>query len=76
MWGFYFHPGPVRNFDEAKQADAERFKRFFAEMLKAGVYLAASPYEAAFVSLAHRPKDIDRTLEAARRALRSAARIR
>jgi glutamate-1-semialdehyde 2,1-aminomutase len=76
MLGFFFHPGPVRNFDDAQKSDAEAFKLFFAGMLERGVYLAPSPYEAAFVSLAHRPKDIDLTLEAARGALRKVVRSR
>ena len=65
MFGFYFHPGPVRNFADAQAADEARFQRFYASMLDQGIYLAPSPYEAGFVSLAHRPADIDRTLEAA-----------
>lgn len=76
MFGFFFHPGPVRNFDDARKADGERFRRFFAAMLEAGVYLAPSPYEAGFVSLAHSARDVSATLEAAREALRRAARAR
>jgi glutamate-1-semialdehyde 2,1-aminomutase len=76
MFGFFFHPGPVRCFADAKKADAERFRRFFAAMLDRGVYLAPSPYEAGFVSLAHRPADIDETLEAARHAFKRVARVR
>jgi glutamate-1-semialdehyde 2,1-aminomutase len=68
MFGFFFHPGPVESFAQAQQSDAARFRRFFASMLESGIYLAPSPYEAAFVSLAHRPRDVDRTLEAARKA--------
>jgi glutamate-1-semialdehyde 2,1-aminomutase len=75
MFGFFFHPGPVRSFDEAKKSHAGRFRRFFAAMLEGGVYLAPSPYEAGFVSLAHGPRELDRTLEAARRAFRLAARV-
>ena len=75
MFGFYFHPGPVRSFEEAKKADEDRFRAFFSEMLAAGVYLAPSPFEAGFVSLAHRGADIDRTLAAARNAMLRAARI-
>jgi len=37
-------------------------------MLKEGVYLAPSQFEAAFVSLAHTDEIIERTIEAARRA--------
>ena len=76
MFGFFFHPGPIRNFQEAKKADRERFRAFFSAMLNAGVYLAPSPFESGFVSLAHRKADIDQTLEAARNAMLRAARIR
>ena len=75
MFGFFFHPGPVRNFDEAKKSHAGRFRRFFGAMLERGVYLAPSPYEAGFVSLAHGRRELERTLDAARRAFRLAARV-
>ena len=52
-----------------------RFRRFFAAMLERGVYLAPSAYEAGFVSLAHGRRELDATLEAARRAFRLAARV-
>jgi glutamate-1-semialdehyde 2,1-aminomutase len=76
MFGFFFHPGPVRSFDDAKKSHLARFGRFFAAMLERGVYLAPSAFEAGFVSLAHTPRDVDRTLAAARESLRLAARIR
>jgi glutamate-1-semialdehyde 2,1-aminomutase len=76
MLGFFFHPGPVRNFADAKKASQENFVQFFAAMLEGGVYLAPSSYEAAFVSLAHRKADIDQTLEVAAAALRSVAQPR
>jgi glutamate-1-semialdehyde 2,1-aminomutase len=70
MFGFFFHPGPVRCFADARKADQAAFRRFFAAMLDRGIYLAPSAFEAGFVSLAHRPADVDATLEAARAALR------
>ena len=76
LFGFFFHPGPVRSFADARKADAERFRRFFAAMLERGIYLAPSPFEAAFVSLAHAPADIEETLEAARFAFKRVARVR
>jgi glutamate-1-semialdehyde 2,1-aminomutase len=76
MFGFFFHPGPVRNFEDAKKANGERFRRFFAAMLEAGVYLAPSPFEAGFVSLAHRRREIAQTLEAAAQAMKRVARVR
>jgi len=76
MFGFFFHQGPVNDFAAAQQSDAARFRSFFAAMLEEGVYLAPSPYEAGFVSLAHRPKDIAETLLAAGRALSRSSGIR
>ena len=73
MFGFFFHPGPVTDFEHAKKANIPRFQRFFAAMLEAGQYLPPSPFEACFASLAHRPKHVAALLAAARRALRRAA---
>lgn len=74
MFGFFFHPGPVRRFDDAKKSHVARFRRFFAAMLDRGVYLAPSAFEAAFVSLAHRSSDVAMTLEAADAAMKKVAR--
>jgi glutamate-1-semialdehyde 2,1-aminomutase len=41
----FFSDGPVRNFDDAKAADHDRFARFFHHMLGEGVYLPPSGYE-------------------------------
>jgi glutamate-1-semialdehyde 2,1-aminomutase len=74
MFGFFFHPGPVRCFEDAQKARAERFRAFFAAMLERGIYLPPSPFEACFASLAHRRSDLERTLDAAEFALKRAAR--
>ncbi|MDJ0789955.1 MAG: aspartate aminotransferase family protein, partial [Myxococcota bacterium] len=76
MFGFFFHPGPVSCFEDAKKADGARFRRFFAEMLARGVYLAPSPFEAGFVSLAHGRREIRETLQAAEIAFEKAASAR
>ena len=76
MFGFFFNAGPVNDFAGAQRSDAEAFRCFFAAMLEEGVYLAPSPYEAGFVSLAHGPEEIAETLEAARRALTEVSRAR
>jgi glutamate-1-semialdehyde 2,1-aminomutase len=55
----------VTDWQSAKQSDVERYGRFFREMLRRGVYLAPSQFEAGFLSLAHRPLDIRETIEAA-----------
>ena len=66
MFGFFFTDQPsVTCFDNVTKCDVERFKRFFNLMLKKGVYLAPSAYEACFTSLAHGDKEIEATLDAA-----------
>jgi glutamate-1-semialdehyde 2,1-aminomutase len=76
MFGFFFHPGPVHSYEDAKKSHEARFRKFFGSMLEQGVYLAPSRFEAGFVSLAHRAADLDLTLDAARVALKKAARVR
>jgi glutamate-1-semialdehyde 2,1-aminomutase len=73
IFGFFFHPGPVRSFADAQKSREDRFRTFFHAMLERGVYLAPSPYECGFVSLAHGDAEIALTLGAAEAALREAA---
>ena len=70
MFGLYFRATPPASFAEVMQCDRERFKRFFHAMLRQGVYLAPSAYEAGFISAAHGAAEIDATLAAARAAWR------
>ncbi len=73
MFPGFFTSAPVTDYATAKTADAARFGKFFHAMLDAGVYLAPSQFEAAFVSLAHDARALDRTLTAARAAFRALA---
>ncbi|MEK7366756.1 MAG: aminotransferase class III-fold pyridoxal phosphate-dependent enzyme, partial [candidate division NC10 bacterium] len=68
----FFTEGPVTDFASAKRSDTARYAKFFHAMLARGVFLAASQFEAAFVSLAHSEADIDSAGAAAREALREA----
>jgi len=70
MFCGYFTDQPVHNLDDALKSDRERFARFFHAMLDSGIYLAPSQFEAGFISLAHTPEDIQKTVDAAERALR------
>jgi glutamate-1-semialdehyde 2,1-aminomutase len=67
----FFAPQPVTNYNEAKRSDTKLYARFFREMLQRGVFLAPSQFEAAFVSAAHTPADIERTISAAKDALKT-----
>ena len=64
MFGMFFSKTAVKNFDEAKASEVEFFKKYYMEMLKRGIYLAPSAFEAFFMSAAHSYEDLDRTIEA------------
>jgi glutamate-1-semialdehyde 2,1-aminomutase len=67
MFGLFFTDAPqVVNFAEAGACDVGAFKAFFHLMLKRGVYLAPSAFEAGFVSSAHTEEHIQATVAAAR----------
>jgi glutamate-1-semialdehyde 2,1-aminomutase len=55
---------PVRNFDDARTADTERYGALFRHLLARGVYVAPSQFECLFVSLAHGDEELERTVEA------------
>ncbi|MDI9400887.1 MAG: glutamate-1-semialdehyde 2,1-aminomutase [Limisphaerales bacterium] len=65
MFCIYFTEAPVYNLADAMKSDRERFARFFHAMLKAGVYLAPSQFEAGFLSTAHTEQEIEKTIRAA-----------
>jgi glutamate-1-semialdehyde 2,1-aminomutase len=69
MWGFFFSESRVTDYATAKTANAVRYARFFHALLNAGVYLAPSAFEAAFVSTAHDATTLDRTRDAFASAL-------
>ncbi len=73
MFGLFFGPGPVTSFAGATACNAEAFKHFFRGMLKRGVYLAPSAFEAGFMSSAHSDDDITATLDAAREVMATLA---
>jgi glutamate-1-semialdehyde 2,1-aminomutase len=64
LLGVFFAAEPVRNYDDARAADHERYARMFHTLLDNGVYVAPSGYEALFPSLAHSDDDVDATIEA------------
>lgn len=61
----FFTPGPVTDYDSAKQSNTAQFARYFGEMLERGIHLAPSQFEAIFFSAAHEKRHINQLLEAA-----------
>ena len=72
MMALFFTSQRVLDYDGALRADTARFAAYFREMLRQGIYLAPSQFEATFVSAAHSDGEIDQTIEANRRALAAA----
>jgi len=71
MFGAFFTSATstVESFADVEQCNIKQFNAFFHEMLKRGVYLAPSAFEAGFLSVAHSTEDLDETLAAADAAL-------
>lgn len=61
----FFSEQPVRDYADARRCDHEAYARWCRGLLARGVYAPPSGYEAWFVSLAHEPEHVARTLEAA-----------
>jgi len=71
MFCGYFTGEPVHNLADAMKSDRERFKKYFHGMLDEGVYLAPSQFEAGFISTAHTRADIDQTIRAAAKVMKT-----
>ncbi|MEE2959330.1 MAG: glutamate-1-semialdehyde 2,1-aminomutase [Myxococcota bacterium] len=70
MFGLFFTPGPIESHLDVNKCDIPRFNKFFHHMLEEGIYLAASQYEAGFLSVCHTPALIDQTLSKIETCLR------
>jgi glutamate-1-semialdehyde 2,1-aminomutase len=65
MFCTYFTDRDVIDYASAKTADTAKFSMFFSGMLKRGIYIAPSQFEAGFISTAHTENDIEKTAKAA-----------
>ena len=63
MFTLFFASQEVIDYDTALKSDTVAFSRYFHLMLKGGIYLAPSQFEANFISLAHSQENLDKTLE-------------
>lgn len=70
MGALFFTADPVADFDSATAGDVNLFSRYYRKMLSEGIYLAPSPFEAAFVSTAHSEDAIAKTIDCASRAFK------
>ncbi|MFN3974607.1 MAG: glutamate-1-semialdehyde 2,1-aminomutase [Dehalococcoidia bacterium] len=68
MLSFFFTTQPVTDWEGVQKARSDLYARLFHSLVKRGVYIAPSPYEALFLSLAHSEEDIDYTIQALQEA--------
>ena len=73
MSGMYFLKDRPQDWQQVSQANSAQFKIFFHAMLEHGVFLAPSPFEAAFISTAHDEEALAITLQAAHAAFQAVA---
>ena len=66
----FFTGQPVRNYASATSVNTQHYAKFFRGMLARGVYPPPSQFEAWFLSAAHTTKDVDKTIAAARAAMK------
>jgi len=71
MLTLFFGLAQARTLADVERLDRTRFRSFFYGMLARGFYLAPSPFEALFLSLAHSESDVDETIAAADEVLRA-----
>jgi glutamate-1-semialdehyde 2,1-aminomutase len=70
MMSMFFTDKKVTDYNSALTSDTAAFGKYFSSMLREGIYLPPAQFEALFVSTAHSSDDLDRTIEAAERALK------
>jgi len=64
MWTLFLGSGPIENFQDVQKTDLKLFSKLFQFLLKKGVYITPSAFEANFTSSAHTSAHIQQTLRA------------
>jgi len=70
IFTLFFTENKVRDFKSAKGSDIRKYAAYFREMLKQGIYLAPSQFEANFFSFAHSDEDLRKTVKAFNKAIK------
>ena len=67
----FFTGDEVWNYATAAKSDTKLFARYFRGMLRRGVNLAPSQFEAGFLSFAHTEEDLKKTIEACEETIKT-----
>jgi glutamate-1-semialdehyde 2,1-aminomutase len=71
MFQIFFTDNPVVDYTSAKKSDMKTFKKLFETLLKNEVFIAPSQFETVFLSYAHSDEDLNKTISAYEKALRT-----
>ncbi len=63
LLSLFFTKERVVDYETATSSDTELYAEYFQNMLRGGIYIAPSQFEAMFVSAAHSREELDETLE-------------
>jgi len=69
MFTLFFSDHEIRNFEDVRNSDTERFAAFYRRLLEQKIYFSPSPYEAHFISQAHTAEQLEKTLKAVKKAI-------
>ncbi len=69
MMSMFFTDCKVVDYTTAKKSDVKKFATYFGEMIKRGINLAPSQFEALFLSTMHDDDDLSKTLSAVESSL-------
>ncbi len=64
MFTMFFNDQPVRNFQDTKRSNQERFAKYFRNMLSRGIYVSPSQFEGNFISVCHTDDVLEKVLKA------------
>ena len=71
MFTLFFNEKEIKNFEDVKNSDSQRFSKLFNQLLENGVYISPSQFEANFISVSHSKSILNKTLEIIDKVLKS-----
>ena len=71
LGSFFFTNKQIKDFASAKSSRSDLFRNYYKKMLTQGIYLAPSPFEASFVSIAHNNEDLEKSIECAEKSFKA-----
>jgi len=71
MFTLFFSDHEIRNFEDVKRSDTERFAKFFRALLAKNIYFSPSAFETSFISDAHTNKQLEQALETIKNTLKT-----